>query len=373
VPDRVRHVALNATFLDPGRSGGPETYLRGLVPALAREFPDTRLTVLTTRRGAARLVEDGWRDIAGIVALPVDEGERSRRLAAELVMTADAATRRKADVLHSLASFGPPVAGPAKVVTLHDVTFLHLRTFGLSTTVAMGALITLAAHTADGLLAVSRTTRDQIARTLRIDPARIAAVPNGFGRAPQEHALPEAALRERLNVPHGRIVACVAAIRPHKNQALLVRALPHLPADVVVVFAGAQEPYADEVRALADELGVADRIRMPGYLDDEALEGLWRAAACVALPTLAEGFGLPVLEALNRGVAVACSDIPELHEVGGEEPRFFDPHDPAAAARAITAAIEEPLDAAAARDQAGRFTWEATARGTFEVYERAVA
>jgi glycosyltransferase involved in cell wall biosynthesis len=374
VPGPVRHVALNAAYLDPGRSGGPETYLRGLVPALAREFPRTRLTVLTTRRGAASLVQDGWRSFCDVVALPADEGQRPRRLAAELLLTADAAGRRGVDVLHSLASVGPPLARPAKVVTLHDVTFLRIRTFGLATTAAMGTLMLAAAHTADGLLSVSRTARDDIAATLRLDPGAIAVVPNGFGRPPSGDVADAGDVLARVGVPAGRRIAlCVAAVRPHKNQELLVRALPHLPDDVVVVLCGAQEAYADTVAAVAAELGVQDRLRLPGYLEDAELEALWRLAGCAALPTLAEGFGLPVLEALVRGVPLACSDLPELREVGGELPRYFDPRDPASAAAAITAAMTGPFDAAAARARAGGFTWEAAARSTFEVYERAVA
>ena len=69
------------------------------------------------------------------------------------------------------------------------------------------------------------------------------------------------------------------------------------------------------------------------------LEGLWGVAACAALPTLAEGFGLPVVEAMARGVPVACSDIPVLHEVGGSAVRYFDPHDPDDAAQAIRSAL----------------------------------
>jgi len=373
VSEQVRHVALNAAFLDPGKSGGPETYLRGLVPAMARQFPGLRLTVLTTRRGAARLVEDGWRDIATVVALPTDEGERSRRLAAELVLASDAAGRRGADLLHSLASVGPVVAGLPTVVTVHDVTFLHMRTFGRSTTLAMAALMTGAAHRADGLLSPSAAARDDICAMLRLDPARVAVVPHGRGRPSSGRALGDADVRQRLDLePEARVVLCVAAVRPHKNQALLAHALTHLPDNAVVVCCGHQEPYVEEVHALAAELGVADRLRLPGSLEDDVLEGLWRLAACVALPTLGEGFGFPVLEALDRGLPLACSDLAVLREVGGALPRYFDPRDGRSAAAAIRGALADPPLAEEARAQAGRFSWAAAARGTYNVYERAL-
>src|SRR5215208_3717106 len=104
VPSPVRHVALNALFLAPGESGGPETYLRGIVPALAEESPETRFTLFTTRKGARALHEDGWSEFVKLVALPADEGERGRRLLAEQLLLPEAARRRGADVMHSLAS-----------------------------------------------------------------------------------------------------------------------------------------------------------------------------------------------------------------------------------------------------------------------------
>ena len=173
--------------------------------------------------------------------------------------------------------------------------------------------------------------------------------------------------------PNARVVLCVGAIRPHKNQAVLVRALPRLPEDVVVVLAGHPEPYVAELEALASELGVTERLRIAGYVDDADMEALWRLAGCAAFPTLGEGFGLPVVEALDRGVPVACSDLAVLREVGGDHPHYFPPGDVAGAARAVTAALNGPRDDPAAKAWSARFSWEAAAHGTFEAYERALA
>jgi glycosyltransferase involved in cell wall biosynthesis len=259
------------------------------------------------------------------------------------------------------------------VVTIHDVTFFHIATFGRATTLAMRTIVSGVARHADELIAVSAAARDEICATLGVDPARIAVVPNGAGRPPEVEPLPADEVRSRQRLaPGARVVLNVAAVRPHKNQELLVRALRHLPPEYVVVLAGALEPYAEDVRALAAELGVTDRLRLPGYLPDAELEGLWRLAGCAAFPTRAEGFGLPVLEAMHRGVPVACSDIPVLREVGGEIPRYFDPDDPAGAASAIEAAAAT-VGGPAAQAQAGRFTWERAAQGTLEAYERALS
>jgi glycosyltransferase involved in cell wall biosynthesis len=181
-------------------------------------------------------------------------------------------------------------------------------------------------------------------------------------------------VRARLGLSEGaRIVLCVGAKRPHKNQELLVRALSRLGDDVVLVLAGHPEPYDARLRALAGECGVSGRVRFAGYVAEEDLEALWGIAACAAFPTRAEGFGLPLVEAMRRGVPVAASDLPVLREVGGDVPRFFDPDRPEEAAEAIAKAMGDgDTRAPAARAQAARFTWDAAAAGTWTAYERAL-
>jgi glycosyltransferase involved in cell wall biosynthesis len=369
----LRRVGFNALFLDPGVSGGPETYLRQLGPAIAAEAPRLELEVATTRRGAAGLAADGWGEFARVVALPVDEGERVRHLAVEQLLLPRHARRAGWDVLHNISNLAPLVAGVPSVTTLHDLLFLRHRTLPRLTTFAMRWTIVPAAHRADALIAISAAARDEICEIAGFAPADFTVVPHGAGRirgtggpAPT----PQAELRARLDLGDARVVLCVGAKRPHKNQALLVRAAALLPHDFVVVLAGHPEGYDAQLRALAAELGVAEHVRFVDYVPDADLEGLWSLAACAAFPTLAEGFGLPVLEAMARGVPVAASDLPVLHEVGGDVPHWFDPHDPAAAAAAVVAATADRDAAAAGRAQAERFSWTAAARATLAVYER---
>lgn len=369
----VKSVALNAMFLAPGDSGGPETYLRELVPALAAEYPALRISVLTTGSGSRALAADGFGELAELRALPAEEYRRLRRQLAEQLLVQLHARRSGAQLLHSLASTGPVLTpGLPSVVTLHDVTFMRMPTFGRVTTWGMRHVVTRAARDADALIAVSAAARDEICATLGIDPSRFTVVPHGVGAVPRAEPAPEAELRSRLGLGEGRVVLCVAAVRPHKNQELLVRALPQLPDDVTVVLAGKHEPYADQLRELAAELGVEARVLLTGYLSDAELERLWQFAACAAFPTRAEGFGMPVLEAMARGVPVACSDIPVLREVGGDVPRYFDPADPGSAAAAIGAALGDAERGRSGVARAAGFSWSEAARGTMDAYERAL-
>ena len=372
----ARCIVLNALFLEPGVSGGVETYLHGLAPALAAARPSARLTVFTTRRGEASLASLGWpADGIAVRSLPCDEGQRARRQLAEQALLPLGAAHRRADVLHSLASIAPVrVTRTAHVITLHDVTFIHHDTFNPITSWGMRRIVPAAARRADALIADGAAARDDISRTLGIDPAHFTVIPLGItppSAAPA--ATPEAALRQRLSLGEDRLVLCVAALRPHKNQELLIEALPELPRDVRLVLVGHPEPYADTLRELAEQRGLVDRVSFTGRVSDADLEGLWRAAGAAAMPTRAEGFGLPLVEAMARGVPVVASDIPVLREVGGEWPVYVEPDDPAAAARALVTVLEAGHDRDRGARLAARFSWASVAEATWEVYDRVAA
>jgi glycosyltransferase involved in cell wall biosynthesis len=365
---------LNALFLDPAVSGGPETYLRGLAPELAAAHPDASFTVVTTSSGAAALKGDGWEPRFSVRALPCEDGQRVRRQLAEQILLPALARHLNADVLHSLASVAPiRTPGVKHVITLHDVTFFRRATFGPVTSFGMRQVVARAARHADGLITAAAAARDEICDELELDPGAFTVVPHGAERVRPSAATPEADVRERYGLAGRRVVLCVAAKRPHKNQEVLVRAMPLLDDDVVLVLAGHPEAYDAQLRSLAASLGVSERIRFADYVADADLETLWQLADCAAFPTLGEGFGIPVIEAMSRGLGVAVSDIPVLREVGGDTPRYFDPHSPEAAAAAINATLADPEAGQGGPERAARFTWKAAAEGTWTAYERALA
>lgn len=364
------HVMLNALYLAPGISGGPESYLRGLAPALAECAPGVHLTIATTPSGAEALRLDGWESIASLLALPCEDGERLRRQWAEQVLLPRAARSSGAQILHSLASVAPVYAGTRAVVTLHDVTFLLRPTFGRMTTWGMGLLVKAAARRADGLITGTAAARDEICSVLGLDPTRLTVVHHGHETSRPAQVTSSEVVRARYELEGLRAVLCVAAKRSHKNQELLIRALPFLEEDIVVVLAGHAEPYEQDLRVLASELAVESRVRFVGYVPDADLEGLWSVASCAAFPTLGEGFGLPVIEAMAHGVPVACSDIAVLREIGGGVAHYFDPHDPRDCARAIGGALTDTAAGASGPAHAAGFTWAAAAASTHEVYER---
>jgi len=365
---------LNALFLDPRASGGVDTYLRGLAPALHRMRPEMRIEIATTRRGARALEDAGWAEWATILVFRCDEGQRLQRQWAEQVALPVTARRRGVDLVHSLASVGPVWTPRLRhVVTLHDVTFFREQTFGRVTTAGFKAVMRAAARDADAGLVVTGVARDDIADVLGLRREALTVVHHGRTPVGPRAAVADgSSSRARLGVGPGRLVVCVGAKRPHKNQELLLDALPFLAPDVEVVLVGHPELYETQLRAQADRAGVADRVRFLDYVPDEDLDALWAIAACAAFPTRAEGFGLPILEAMERGVPIACSDLPVLREVAGEIPHYFSPTDPRACATAITAALDDHGRLDAGRRRAASFTWASAAAATLATYEQAM-
>ena len=140
----------------------------------------------------------------------------------------------------------------------------------------------------------------------------------------------------------------------------------------VLVAPGYETVFEPELRQRAGE-----RVRFLGWVEDDELEGLYRAATCFVFPSLAEGFGLPVLEAMMRDVPVACSRIGPLEEVAGDAARYFEPTDVQDMTRAIESLlVDEDLRARlvdAGRERARQFSWARTAEATIASYERALA
>jgi glycosyltransferase involved in cell wall biosynthesis len=195
---------------------------------------------------------------------------------------------------------------------------------------------------------------------------------------PDPPVTPEPELRERLGLGERSIVLSPSAKRPHKNVARPLRAVAAMAPDArpALVVPGYPTPHEDELRELATTLGIADLVRLPPWLAAADLESLYRASACVVFPSLYEGFGLPVLEAMARGVPVACSNRSSLPEVAGDAALLFDPEDVGAIRSALEGLLTDRGLAerlrVAGRERAAAFTWERTAELTVACYERAL-
>jgi glycosyltransferase involved in cell wall biosynthesis len=167
---------------------------------------------------------------------------------------------------------------------------------------------------------------------------------------------------------------CVSTLHPHKNIERLVRAYARKPRECKLVLAGLRGFQAAAIDALIAELGIGERVTIPGWLPREELMRLYERAHAFVYPSTFEGFGMPVLEAMAAGIAVACADIPALREVGDDAVLFFDPLDE----DAITDALDRITSDAELRgrlvvagpERARPYTWIRTAEKTLETLVR---
>jgi glycosyltransferase involved in cell wall biosynthesis len=242
----------------------------------------------------------------------------------------------------------------------------------------MSLLVPLAARRSHRVIAPSKTTRDDLVRLLGVGEDKIDVVLEGVGAAVAP-GTPESALRSRYHLADRRVVLTASAMRPHKNLRRLLDAWALLPAErrPVLVLPGYPTEHTHELRTHSAELGVADDVRFVGWVSSADLEGLYRLASCFVFPSLYEGFGLPVLEALARGVPVACSDRGALREVAGNAARVFDPESPRSIAEAVDELLHDVrlIDSlrTAGLEQARKFTWAETGQATLRSYELALA
>jgi glycosyltransferase involved in cell wall biosynthesis len=371
------HIGVNLVFLVPGEMSGPETYARELIPALFEERPDLRLTAFLNRE-AAEEGDGPWRDIPSIT-VPVRARRRTSWVLGEQQLLPVIAKRAGVDLVHSLINTGPAWGAFRRVVTIQDVIYrIYPEAHSPLRTLALKLLVPLSARTADRIIVPSETTRQDVIRLLQIDASKIDLVPHGVGTTRTDHAEPEDVLRNRYDLGTRPIVFTLSLKRRHKNLERLLDALALIPNErrPILMLVGHATPYESELRAHAARLGVAADTRFLGWVPGEDLEGLYRASTCFVFPSLYEGFGLPVLEAMERGVPVACSDRGSLAEVVDEAALIFDPERPRGIADAIDRLLGDATErerlARAGRENAARFTWAETARRTLRVYERAL-
>jgi glycosyltransferase involved in cell wall biosynthesis len=348
---------------------GNEVYVRSLLGALPSVNPESEFLAYVCSPEAPRVLPSGIR-LRAVAQNPFV------RLGLDLSIRL---LRDRPDLLH--VQYTAPLACPVPVVvSVHDVSFLeHPEYFSRARAWQLQLTVRETVRRAAKVLTCTEFSRASILRAYGdLDEAKVVAVPLAAATCfrPIAREAAAAVVRERFGISAPFLLS-VGDLQPRKNHPGLIRAFadllcagPQFPHTLVL--AGKDTWYAERVREAARSSGVAGRIRFLGFVSDEDLLQLYNACDLFVFPTFYEGFGLPALEAMACGRAVACSNTSALPEVVDGAAIVFDPYSMGAMARAMADLLLSPeLRARMERlglQRAAHFSWQKTAQKTLEVF-----
>ncbi len=375
-------LAMNATaLLSPGT--GIAAYTRNLAQALLR----------TGQVEARFFYYAGWSRILREVSLPalsplkrlvktlVPRPYEVSRLVQQWRFRKGVAKYRP-DLYHEPNYLAFRFDGPI-VITVHDLSHVRYPEMHPADRVrAMNKFLPPAVETAAQIMVDSKFVKDEVVSYFGVDPAKVHAIHLGVGKnyAPRSAAELGPALA-RLGLSAKRYILAVGTLEPRKNLLQAIDAYAGLPEAVrkstPLVIAGMKGWLAEELQTRIRKYEDRGEVRWLGYVPAEILPMLYSGARMLVYPSLYEGFGLPVLEAMASGIPVITSNQASLPEVAGEAGIMVDPRDGDALREAMLRLIEDDREARRRIDlglaQAARFTWRSCAENTLAVYRRALA
>ena len=284
---------------------------------------------------------------------------------------------RGSDLLHA-THYNVPVLYRGKlVVTIHDL--IHLTPEGHKGRIGVWAyaatMLRIAARKADRIITVSEFTKRQLIERLGVPGPKIRVIPNGVSKQFCELNREEARASVCSDLKRERkYFLCISSLRPHKNVSLLLEAAAlfwkrmSVDWDLLIVGKGEEQ---ESLQRQCERLGIEKKVVFLPFIQDSLLPQMYAAAEFFVMPSLIEGFGLPVLEAMACGTPVACSRSASLPEVGGDAAVYFDPKNSESMAEAMCSAASRSVAVELRRkglEQAKRFTWSRSAQAHYEVY-----
>ena len=357
------------------RRAGLGRYAENLARALVAATPD--------RYGLFYNREQGITPLLGLAHIPtrtVALGYKPWRMLVWLGQLARLSFDRllpNAELFHATEHLLPPLRSVPTVLTIHDLIFRRLPEHHKPLNRwYLNLTMPLYCRRADHIIAISECTRRDLIAAYGVPPEKITVVHEAadptFRPAAPEHV---ARVCARYDLP-GRYLLFVGTIEPRKNLTRLLAAFETLHADGLtdgLVIVGRRGWLYGDFFARLEQSPARDAVTFPGYVPDADLPAIYAGAQALVLPSLYEGFGLPVLEAMACGTAVACSGTSSIPEVAGDAALHFDPND----VESITNTLRRLLRDADLRtdlrqrglEQAAKFSWERTARETEAVYD----
>jgi len=375
--EAIHHIGLNAHLLSRQasyRSAGIHSYILQLIQHLPAADAQLRFTVFAGHTWVAphmlRWQTSRW---------PTENPWG--RIVWEQWAQPWAVRRAGVHLLHALAFVSPLVAVVPTIVTVHDLSFLRYpERFRPANRLYLSIMTRLSCRRARRIIAVSQATADECTQLLGVSPLRIDVIPHGVDHE-RFHPLTHAQVtrfRQEKSLPD-RFVFFLGTLEPRKNLTTLIEAFARTDAvrrGVKLVIAGGKGWYYHEIFKRAGVLGLADAVHFPGFVSDADLSLWYNAATAFVYPSVYEGFGMPLLEAMACGAPVISSAASCLPEVVGDAGLLVSPQDTDGLAEAMDRLLTDAdLHGDLSRQglaRAAAYTWDATAQATIASYRRAL-
>lgn len=369
-------IGINALYLLPGKVGGTETYLRNLVDSITRLDRDNSYFIFVNRESAE--VFQALSPRINIVHCPLYANNRFARILWEQILLPFQARSRKIDALLSPGMTTPFFCPIPSILVIYDLQHVNQpQNFPLFHRFFLQTIIYLSAKTAKGIITISKHVKNDIIKHYRIRPEAIKVTYLGVNHdifspgTGQDNT----GFRAKYKLPEHYLLYA-AALLPHKNHERLLQAFREIiktMPDCMLVLTGAWEKGYDKIAAVVSALGLRHNVIMLGWLPFEDIVAIYRGSELFVYPTLHEGFGLPILEAMASGVPVVCSRIEPLIEVAGDAALLVEPMDPSDIAQGIlsvlkNAQLRQEL-VGKGFERAKEFTWKKTTEETLRFIE----
>ena len=286
----------------------------------------------------------------------------------------------KLDLFHSPDFVLPPVSGGIPtLLTVHDLSFVHYpETFPAQLVAYLNQVVPWSVNRATHILADSQSTKNDLTNLWPVPAEKVTVLYAGVNEAfqPVTEDIRLTAVTRKYRLGRAPYLLCVGTLQPRKNYQMLIRAFRPIAAQHPhnLVIAGGKGWLYDEMLAEVERQGLNGRVRFIGFVDDADLPALYSAAALFAMPSLYEGFGLPLLEAMACGVPTLSANVSSLPEVVGDTAVQLPPTQETAWTQAITELLANPAQRAkliaAGFRQARQFTWRQSARQLRQLYSQ---
>ena len=336
------------------RRTGDETYVRNLLRELAAASSGLRLAAVTRH---PELLPPG------VTRIELPARSQIARMAFALPRLARVVKPRLGHFQHVI----PPRLRSPAVMTVHDLSFERFpELMGIRDRVLFQTFVPRSARRAARIFAVSEWTKADLIELYGLPPEKVVVTPN----AVDPLFRPDAPRQVEDGAQDGRpYVLFVGAIQPRKDPITVLEAISRLDSELRLVIVGPDKRGGRDLRRLISDWGLEGRVEWLEYVDTARLADLYRAAACLAFPSLYEGFGLPVVEAMASGTPVVAARSGAVPEIAGDAAVLVEPRDAAALAAGIERALaERDRLVRLGLERARLFSWRETAVRTLAVY-----